>query len=377
MSLMEEHYLVQKSAQQLAQQYISPHADRWAQNKTFPKEAIQALAEAGFMGILVPEQWDGAGCDLRSYVLVMEEIAKADGATATIVGVHNSVGCLPILNFGTAQQKENYLKPMARGELLGAFCLTEPQAGSDAKNLQTKATQEGDFFMLNGVKQFVTSGDVADLAIVFAVTGKHQDKKEISAFIVPTKTPGFEVAKVENKMGQEASHIAQIVFNNLKLSKDHLLGQLGEGMKIALSTLECGRLGVSAQAIGLAQRALTLSIQYAQERQSFGKKLCEHQAIQFKLAEMATELEAARQLMHYTADKRDRGEPALKEAAMAKLFATETGEKVCREALQIFGGYGYLRDFPIERIYRDVRVTTIYEGSSEIQKMIIGRDLTK
>lgn len=380
MLLKEEDCLIQQAAKKIATKHIQPFADKWAKEKTFPQPAIDALAEAGFMGILIPEAYQGSECNYLAYVLILEEIAKADGATATIVSVHNSVACLPILNFGTEKQKEKFLKPMAAGKLLGAFCLSEPQAGSDAKNILTKAVKQDDCFVLNGVKQFVTSGDVADIAIVFAVTGQSDDPsdsghKEISAFIVPTNTPGFQIAKIESKMGQHASNIAQIVLNDLKIPAENLLGEMGQGYKIALSTLECGRLGVAAQALGMAQQAFDISLQYAHEREAFGKILFQHQAIQFKFSEMATNLEAARQLLYHTATKHDAKQLALKEAAMAKLFTTETAEKVCRECLQIFGGYGYLSDYPIERIYRDVRVTTIYEGSSDIQKIIIAKSL--
>jgi len=376
MLLKEEDCLIQQAAKQVATKHIQPFADKWAKEKIFPKSAIDALASAGFMGILIPEVYQGSECNYLAYVLILEEIAKADGATATIVSVHNSVACLPILNFGTEKQKESFLKPMAAGKLLGAFCLSEPQAGSDAKNIMTKATKQDDSFILNGVKQFVTSGDVADIAIVFAVTGQpNSTHKEISAFIVPTNTPGFEVAKIENKMGQHASNIAQIVLNDVKIPTENLLGEIGQGYKIALSTLECGRLGIAAQALGMAQQAFDVSLQYAHEREAFGKTLFQHQAIQFKFSEMATNLEAARQLLYHTATKHDAKQLVLKEAAMTKLFTTETAEKVCRECLQIFGGYGYLSDYPIERIYRDVRVTTIYEGSSDIQKIIIAKSL--
>tara|TARA_R110002110_G_scaffold400317_2_gene616696 strand:- start:51308 stop:52450 length:1143 start_codon:yes stop_codon:yes gene_type:complete len=377
MLLKEEDCLIQQAAKKIASKHIQPFADEWAKNKTFPQPAINALAEAGFMGILIPETYNGSECNYVAYVLILEEIAKADGATATIVSVHNSVACLPILNFGADTQKEQFLKPMAQGKLLGAFCLSEPQAGSDAKNIMTKATKQGDSFVLNGVKQFVTSGDVADVAIVFAVTGqsKQDAQKEISAFIVPTDTPGFQVAKIERKMGQHASNIAQIVLDDVKIPASNLLGDIGQGYKIALSTLECGRLGVAAQALGMAQQAFNVTLQYAHEREAFGKTLFQHQAIQFKFSEMATNIEAARQLLYHTAAKHDAKQLVLKEAAMTKLFTTETAEKVCRECLQIFGGYGYLSDYPIERIYRDVRVTTIYEGSSDIQKIIIAKSL--
>lgn len=370
MLLSEEHILVQHSAERLAQRVVRPHAKSWDKKKEFPVEAIRALAEAGFLGMLIPSKWGGAQMDELSYVLAIIEIAKADGALSTIMSVHNSVGCLPILNFGTDEQKKEFLTPLAKGEKLAAFCLTEPEAGSDAKSLQTTARLEGNHYILNGIKQFVTSGKEADIAIVFA-----KINEQISAFIVPTSTPGYLVSKIENKMGQHAAQTAQIVLEDLNIPAHYLLGEVGEGYKIALSNLECGRLGVAAQAIGMATEALNLSIQYAKERKTFGKYLYEHEGVSFKLADMATRLEAATQLLFHAARLRHAKEKCLKEASMAKLFATEAAEYICREAIQIYGGYGYVEDFPLEKIYRDVRVTTIYEGTSEIQRLIISREL--
>lgn len=375
MLLKEEHLLIQETASHLADKYIAPKAEEWNRLKQFPKEALKPFADAGFMGMLIPESFGGAGCDYLSYVLFMEAIAKADAGISTILGVHNSVSTLPLLKFGNEWQQEQFLRPMAEGKLLGAFCLSEPQAGSDASNIHTKAQRMGNNYIINGVKQFITSADIADIAIVFAQTNQVHGKKEITAFIVPTTTPGYSIAKIESKMGQHTSNIAQVVFDNLSIPETQVLGKVGEGYKIALSSLECGRIGIGAQALGIAQKAFELSVQYAKERESFGEKIIAHQTIQFKLAEMATQLEASRHLIYYTADKRDSGHSVIKEAAMAKLFATEAAEKICREAIQIFGGYGYLTDFPLERLYRDVRVTTIYEGSSEIQKIIIANSL--
>lgn len=372
MLLSEEHLLIQESARALANKAIRPFSEAWANEKRFPQEAIEAAAKAGFMGMLVPESWNGANIGTLGYALVIQEFAKADGAISTILSVHNSVASLPILKYGSQEQKEMFLRPMAKGEKLGAFCLSEPQAGSDAANLQTKAHRKGNDYILNGVKQFVTSGEHADIAIVFAIT-----ENGMSAFIVPTTTPGYHIAKIEHKMGQHASEIAQIVLEDLCIPAQNLIGELGQGYKIALSNLECGRLGIAAQAIGMAESALELSLQYAKERKTFGKLLYEHQAISFKLADMATQLCAAKQLLYHGCALRDAQKPCLKEAAMAKLFATEAAEKICREAMQIHGGYGYLEDFPLARIYRDVRVTTIYEGTSDIQKIIIGRELVR
>lgn len=370
MLLSEEHRLVQQSAERLASQWIRPFSKEWDQQKRFPIEAIEPLAKAGFMGMLIPPQWGGAGMDHLAYALAIIEMAKADGALSTIVSVHNSVASLPLLRYGNDYQKQNFLIPLAKGEQLGAFCLTEPDAGSDAKALRCEARLKDEHYILNGVKQFVTSGKHAHLAIVFAKLNQ-----EICAFIVPTQSPGFQIAKIENKMGQHAAETAQVVFDNVKIPTTHLLGNPGEGYKIALSNLECGRLGIAAQAIGMAEEALNLSLHYAKERSTFGKLLYQHQAIGFKLADMATQLEAAKQLLFHAIAKRDHNLPCLKEASMAKLFATEAAEYICREAIQIYGGYGYLEDFPLEKIYRDVRVASIYEGTSEIQRLIISREL--
>lgn len=370
MLLSEEHRLVQQSARHLANKIIRPNAPQWESQKAFPREAISSLAQAGFMGMLVPSQWQGSQMDYVSYVLSILEIAKADAGLSTIVSVHNSVACLPILHFGTEEQKRTFLIPLAKGEKLGAFCLSEPEAGSDAKAIQTKAIEKENHYILNGVKQFVTSGKDADIAIVFA---KVNDA--ITAFIVPTNTPGYQVAKIEHKMGQHSAVTAQVVLHDLNIPSHYRLGEVGQGYKIALSQLESGRLGIAAQALGMAEEAFTLSCQYTKERKTFGKLLCEHQAISFQLADMATQLEAAKQLLFHAALKKEAQESCLREASMAKLFASETAEAICRHAIQIYGGYGYLNDFPLEKIYRDVRVTSIYEGSSEIQRLIIGRSL--
>lgn len=373
MRLTEDQRLIQDAARQLTQQVIKPNAPKWNQEKIFPRVAIEAFAQHGFMGMLVPEQWGGANIDYTSYALVIEEIAKGDGGISTILAVHNSVACMPIANYGNHYQKTKFLTPMAQGKLLGAFCLTEPQAGSDAKNLQTKAIKKGDHYILNGVKQFVTSGKNANVAIVMAKTSN----TDISAFIVPTDFPGFNVAKIENKMGQHISEIAQIVLEDLELPAENLLGKEGDGLKIALSVLESGRIGIASQAVGMAQHAFELTLQYTTERKTFNKPLYEHQAIQFKLANMSTLLNAARLLVHHAADLKTHQQSAIQAASQAKLFATEQAEKICHTALEIFGGYGYLCDYPLEQIYRDVLVTTIYEGTSDIQRHIIARELLK
>lgn len=377
MFLTEEQSMIQEAARQYVQEKIAPFSAEWDRNKTFPAEALKGLGELGFYGMLVPEKWNGCDIGYFSAALVLEEIAAGDASCATIISVTNSVGCMPILHFGTDEQKEKYLKPLALGEHLAAFCLTEPHTGSDASDLKTKAVLDGDTYILNGVKQFITSGKTADTAIVFAVTDPSAGKKGISAFIVPTNTPGYSVPNVEHKMGQHASDTAQIVFEDCAIPKENLLGQEGEGYKIALSGLEGGRIGIAAQCVGIARAALEAAIQYTKERTAFGKQLHEHQAINFKIADMATQLEAARALVHQAARLKDAGQPCLKEASMAKLFASEAAEKICSQAIQVFGGYGYLNDFPVERYYRDVRVCQIYEGTSEVQKLVIGRALIK
>jgi len=373
MILSQEQEMIRDAVRAYAQEQIAPHAAEWDKHSTFPRAALQGLAELGVLGMVVPEEWNGAGLDYLSLVLAIEEIAAADGATSTIVSVQNSLACGIPNKYGTDAQKEQYLKKLATGEYLGCFCLTEPHVGSDASAIRTTATRDGDHWVLNGVKQFITTGREADLAIVFAITDKAAGKKGISCFLVPTKTPGYIVARIEEKMGQHASDTAQIIFENCRIPADHLLGQLGEGYKIALSNLEAGRIGIASQCIGMARAALEAAVKYAKEREAFGKPIFEHQAVNFRLADMATRLEAARQLVWHAATLKDAGRPCLKEASMAKLFASEAAEKICSDAIQIHGGYGYVSDFPVERIYRDVRVCQIYEGASDIQRLVIGR----
>jgi butyryl-CoA dehydrogenase len=377
MLLNEEQQLLRDTLRAFAREELAPHAALWDRDHIFPREALKALGGLGALGIVVPERWGGAGMDCLSLAVALEEIAAGDGSTSTIVSVQNSVVCGPIAAFGTEAQKQKYLHPLARGESLGCFCLTEPQAGSDAAMIATQADKQGDRYVLNGVKQFITSGKNADVAIVFAVTDKSAGKKGISAFIVDTKTTGYIVARIEDKLGQRASDTAQIVFDNCNVPAENLLGREGDGYRIALANLESGRIGIAAQAVGMARAAFDAALAYARERKSFGKPIVEHQAITFKLADMAVEVEAARQLIWHAAALRDAGEPCLKEASMAKLFASEIAERVCSAALQIHGGYGYVTDFPVERIYRDVRVCQIYEGTSEIQRLVIGRALAQ
>lgn len=375
MILTEEQRLIRDTARSYAREHIAPHAAQWDREATFPAEALAGLAELGFYGMLVPEQHGGCDIGYVAAALVLEEIGVADAACSTIVSVTNSVGCMPLLQYGTAQQQRDFLSPLARGEKLAAFCLTEPQAGSDASGLKTRAERQGDSYVLNGTKQFITSGKNADLAIVFAVTDPAAGKRGISAFVVPTDTPGYRVASVEAKMGQRASDTCQIVFEHCSIPADNLLGDEGQGYKIALGNLEGGRIGIAAQCIGIARAALEAATLYSREREAFAKPLSEHQAVAFKLADMATQIAAARQLTLHAAALKDAGEPCLSEASMAKLFASEMAERVCSDAIQIHGGYGYLQDFPVERYYRDVRACQIYEGTSEVQKMVISRAL--
>ena len=375
MILTEEQRLIRDTARSYAREHIAPYAAQWDREATFPAEALAGLAELGFYGMLVPEQHGGCDIGYVAAALVLEEIGVADAACSTIVSVTNSVGCMPLLQYGTAQQQRDFLSPLARGEKLAAFCLTEPQAGSDASGLKTRAERQGDSYVLNGTKQFITSGKNADLAIVFAVTDLAAGKRGISAFVVPTDTPGYRVASVEAKMGQRASDTCQIVFEHCSIPAVNLLGDEGQGYKIALGNLEGGRIGIAAQCIGIARAALEAATLYSREREAFAKPLSEHQAVAFKLADMATQIAAARQLTLHAAALKDAGEPCLSEASMAKLFASEMAERVCSDAIQIHGGYGYLQDFPVERYYRDVRACQIYEGTSEVQKMVISRAL--
>jgi alkylation response protein AidB-like acyl-CoA dehydrogenase len=366
---------IRAAVRRFAREQLAPHAASWDRDKTFPREALQGLAGMGLYGVAIAEEWGGAGLDYTALAVACEEIAAGDCATCTIVMVNNLVANI-VAGYGSEPQKKSFLKKLTAGEFLGAFALTEPQVGSDASAITTRAERRGEHYVLNGVKQFITSGKTADIAIVFAVTDKGAGKKGISAFIVPTKTPGYVVARIEEKTGQRASDTAQIVLENCKVPADHLLGQEGGGYRIALANLESGRINVAAQATGVARTALEAALAYAGERKSMGKVLAEHQAVNFRLADMATQVEAARQLYLHAARLRDAGQPCIKEASMAKLFASEMAEKVCSDAMQIHGGYGYVADFPVERLWRDVRVTQIYEGASDIQRLVIGRELT-
>jgi len=375
MHLNQEQRLVRDTMRAFAQQQLAPNAARWDRESHFPREELRALGELGALGMVVPERWGGAGMDYVSLAVALEEIAAGDGATSTVVSVQNSVVCGPIAAFGSDAQKESYLKPLASGAKLGCFCLTEPQAGSDAAALATRARRSGADFVLDGVKQFITSGKHADVAIVFAVTDKTAGKKGISAFIVDTTSPGYSVSRLEDKLGQRASDTAQVTLEDCRVSAANLLGSEGEGYRIALANLEAGRIGIAAQAVGMARAAFEAALAYAGERAAFGKPIGEHQAVAFRLADMATDIEVARQMVWHAASLRDAGEACLKEASMAKLFASEMAERVCSAAIQTHGGYGYVADFPVERIYRDVRVCQIYEGTSDIQRLVISRAL--
>ena len=382
MLLSDSQQMVRETMRNFAQQRLAPFAAAWDREHAFPRDALRELAALGACGIVVPESYGGAGLDYVSLAVALEEIAAGDGATSTVISVQNSVVCGPILAFGTAAQKDRYLKPLASGEKIGCFCLTEPHTGSDAAAIATRAefvrgadSDGGGHYVLNGTKQFITSGKNADVAIVFALTDKAAGKKGMSAFIVDTTLPGYDAARIEDKLGQRASDTAQIVLSDCRVPAANLLGREGEGYRIALANLEAGRIGIAAQAVGMARAAFEAALSYARERESFGKPIIEHQAISFRLADMATQIEAARQLTWHAASLRDAGLPCLKEASMAKLFSSEMAERVCSDAIQIHGGYGYVTDFPVERIYRDVRVCQIYEGTSDIQRLVIGRAL--
>jgi alkylation response protein AidB-like acyl-CoA dehydrogenase len=378
MILSSEQEQIRDMLRDFAREQLAPKAAEWDKTAHFPAEELRQLGELGLYGMVVPEQWGGTGLDYVSLALALEEIAAGDGATSTIISVQNSVVCGPLNAFGNDTQKEQYLKKFASGEWLGCFCLTEPHVGSDAAAIKTKAVKDGDngdYWIINGVKQFITSGKNAQVAIVFAVTDPAAGKKGISAFIVPTDTPGYIVGRIEEKLGQHASDTAQVLFENCRIPSANLLGKEGDGYRIALANLEGGRIGIAAQSVGMARAAFEAALKYAHERESFGKPIFEHQAVNFRLADMATQIEVARQMVHHAASLKDAGRPCLKEASMAKLFASEMAEKVCSDAIQIHGGYGYVNDFPVERIYRDVRVCQIYEGASDIQRLVIGRSL--
>ena len=363
---------IRQAVRRFAKEQLAPNAARWESERKFPREALDGLAAMGLYAVAVPEEWGGAGLDYTALAVACEEMSAGHCATATIVSVNNLVAGI-LAGYGSDSQKNTFLRPLAQGKRIGAFALTEPHVGSDAAAITTRAERQGNQYVLNGTKQFITSGKNADFAVVFAVTDKNLKKRGISAFIVPTSTPGYKVARIEEKAGQHASDTAQIVLENCKT--EQILGSEGQGYRIALANLESGRINVAAQATGVARAAFEAALAYARERKSMGKTLIEHQAINFRLADMATGIEAGRQMYLHAAALRDAGKPCIKEASMAKLFASEMAEKVCSDAMQIHGGYGYVADFPVERLWRDVRVTQIYEGASDIQRLVIGRAL--
>ncbi len=378
LDLTEEQEMVRNSVREFAQNEIAPVARKYDEAEKFPREQLKGLAELGLLGMIIPEEYGGAGFDSVSYAIALEEISKADSSVAVIVSVTNSVCCYPILSFGTEEQKQKYLAPLARGEKLGAFCLTEPQAGSDATNQKTRAVEDGDFYVLNGTKSWVTNGGEADVYLVIAVTGENDERKEITAFLIEGDTEGLNVSSIEHKMGQRASQTCEMSLTDVKVPKANVLGELGNGLKVAFSSLDNGRIGIAALSVGIAQAALEESAKYAKDRTAFGRPIAEFQAIQQKLADMATEVEAARLLTLKAASMKDAGSKQTGNyASMAKLFASETANKVCADAVQIHGGNGFSRHYNVEKYYRDARITTIYEGTSEIQRIVISRAILK
>ena len=375
MLLSPDHEQIRDAVRAYVAAEVAPGAAQRDRDAAFPATALRGLAALGLYGVFVPEEYGGAGLDYTALAVALEEVAAGDAAASTVLSVNNCPVCNILLNYGNAAQKEGWLKPLARGAMLGAFALTEPHAGSDASALKTTARRDGDDYIIDGTKQFITSGKNGNVAIVFAVTDKGAGKRGISAFLVPTATPGYSVPRLESKLGQRASDTAQLLFENCRVPAENMIGAPGEGYRIALSSLEGGRIGIGAQAVGMARAAFEAALRYANERTSFGQPLFNHQAVQFRLADMATQVEVARQMVLHAAALKDAGRPCLKEAAMAKLFASEMAEKVCSDAIQIHGGYGYVDDFPVERIYRDARVTQIYEGTSDIQRILIARAL--
>ena len=375
MLLSDDQILIRDSAREFAQREIAPRAAEMDKTAEFPTDIAVKLGELGFLGMTISEEWGGIDADNVSLALVIEEISAADGACGLLVGLQNSVVCGPINQFGSKEQKERFLRPAARGEMRGCFCLTEPQAGSDASNLRTRAELRGNRYIVNGSKQFISSGSTADFALIFGVTDPDAGKKGISAFIALTDADGYQVVTREDKLGQRASDTCQLSFNDLEVFPDMVLGEPGEGYRIALSNLEGGRIGIGAQALGIARAAYEAALSYAKDRESMGRPIIEHQAVAFRLADMATKIEVSRQMILHAATIKDSGRPALKEASMAKLFASEMAEEVCSAAIQIHGGYGFVRGYPVERLWRDVRVCTIYEGTSDVQRLVIAREI--
>ena len=376
--LNEEQQMVRASVREFAQNEIAPRAREYDEAEKFPREQLDGLAELGILGMIIPEEYGGAGFDTVSYAVALEEIARADASVAVIVSVTNSVCCYPILRYGTEEQKKKFLVPLAKGEKLGAFCLSEPQAGSDASNLKTRAIEDGDNYIINGTKSWVTNGGYSDTHIVMAVTGENNGKKEVTAFIVEKETEGLAVSSIEHKMGQRASQTTELSFTDARVPKANILGNIGEGLRVAYSSLDNGRIGIASLSVGVAQAAFDEALQYSKDRVAFGKPIAEHQAIQMKLATMATEIEAARLLTLRAAAMKDANHKQIGVySAQAKLFASEIANRVCAEAIQIHGGNGFSRHYNVEKYYRDARITTIYEGTSEMQRIIISRGILK
>ena len=375
MQLTEDQTMIRDAARAFAQGELAPGAMERDRTGEPPLDLLRQMGNLGLMGMTVPEQWGGAGADMTSYVLALMEVAAADGAVSTVMSVNNSPCCAALMRYGNDSQREQWLRPQATGEIIGAFCLTEPQAGSDASNLRTRAVRKGDRWVLNGVKQFITSGSIGGVALVFAVTDPEKGSRGISAFLVPTDTPGYRVASKEQKLGQRCSDTCQIAFEDCEVPLENLVGEEGQGYRIALANLETGRIGIAGQSIGMARAAYEKAVAYARERTAFGKTIVEHQAVGFRLADMKTWIEVATQMLFHAADLKQRGEPCLSEASMVKLFASEMAEQVCTDAIQIHGGYGYVADYEVERIYRDVRVCQIYEGTSDVQRLVIARQI--
>ena len=377
MVLTQQQEMIRESAARFAEQRLAPNSRSWEAAGAVDAAVLREMGELGFMGMTVPEKYDGAGLDYVSYALALIEIAAGDGAVSTIMSVNNAPVCAILQSVGSEALRQKYLRPLASGEMIGAFALTEPQAGSDAANLQTRAVLKDGGYEITGTKQFITSGRIAGAVIVFAVTDPAAGKRGMSAFLVPAGTPGMSVASLEHKMGQEASDTAQLSFDGARIPEDHLIGKEGDGYRIALANLEAGRIGIAAQCVGMARAALGHALAYSKERTAFGKMISDHQAVAFRLADMATELHAAETMVLHAAALRDAESPCLTEACMAKLFASEAAERICSDAIQIFGGYGYSRELPVEKIYRDVRVAQIYEGTSDVQRIIISRQLLR
>lgn len=375
MQLTEDQTMIRDAARAFAQGELAPGAMERDRTGEPPLDLLRQMGNLGLMGMTVPEQWGGAGADMTSYVLALMEVAAADGAVSTVMSVNNSPCCAALMRYGNDSQRQQWLRPQATGEIIGAFCLTEPQAGSDASNLRTRAERKGDRWVLNGVKQFITSGSIGGVALVFAVTDPEKGSRGISAFLVPTDTPGYRVASKEQKLGQRCSDTCQIAFEDCEIPLENLVGEEGQGYRIALANLETGRIGIAGQSIGMARAAYEKAVAYARERTAFGKTIVEHQAVGFRLADMKTRIEVATQMLFHAADLKQRGEPCLSEASMVKLFASEMAEQVCTDAIQIHGGYGYVADYEVERIYRDVRVCQIYEGTSDVQRLVIARQI--